>query len=149
MKRNKGLVAVIAAGLLFWTTPAIAMGSGNPYEDAQVGLDYVVYQPYVTAGLGLAHFGMTPCKNNHDEQIAARYGSSKRGFVLVENSNIWRCLAAPTNIQGGVRTTLTKSSADMLTGTTISIISIGLTTREITSIVANLKPRYIANHLSK
>jgi hypothetical protein len=149
MKRNKGLVAVIAAGLLFWTTPAMAMGSGNPYEDAQVGLDYVVYQPYVTAGLALAHFGMTPCKNNHDEQIAARYGSSKRGFVLVENSNIWRCLAAPTNIQGGVRATLTKSSADMLTGTTISIISIGLTTHEMTSIVANLKPRYIANRLSK
>ena len=149
MKPNKSLVAVIAAGLLFWSTPAMAMGSGNPYEDAQVGLDYVVYQPYASAGLGLAHFGMNPCKNNHDEQIAARYGAGKRAFVLVQNSSTWRCLAAPTNILGGVRTTFTKPSADMLTGTTISIISIGLTRHEIANIVANLKPRYVANQLSK
>ena len=52
MKNKVTLLALLVAGLLAMSTlPAHAMGSGNPYQDAQVGLNYVVYQPSFTAGL--------------------------------------------------------------------------------------------------
>ena len=57
-------ITLVVASLGFMATstlPALAMGSGNPYQDAQVGLNYVVYQPTYTAGLSLKNFGMHKC----------------------------------------------------------------------------------------
>ena len=57
------------------------MGSGNRYEDAQVGLDYVVYEPINTAGLRVANFTMDNCHNNHDMELDVLYGSGKKFFI--------------------------------------------------------------------
>lgn len=149
MKINRSLAGLLSAGLLLWATPAFAMGSGNPYEDAQVGLDYVVYQPIATAGLSLAHFGMNPCRNNHDEQIIAKYGSAKRYFIILENSRKWSCHVAATIVNGATKTVLLKPSADMLTGTSITLLAVGLSSTEINKVVASLKPRYIAQHSTR
>ena len=59
MKRWTVLAAAAAAltMLAAGAAPASAMGSGNPYQDMQVGVTYTVYQQSFVAGLGLQHFG--------------------------------------------------------------------------------------------
>lgn len=49
--------AIAGAGLVAVATPAMAMGSGNPYQDMQVGVTYTVYEPTFTAGLKQQHVG--------------------------------------------------------------------------------------------
>ena len=54
------LLASTAAALVMavaGTTAASAMGTGNPYQDHQVGVGYLVYQPRFVAGLGIQHVG--------------------------------------------------------------------------------------------
>lgn len=50
-------LAATAVALLMVATPAVAMGTGNPYQDHQVGVGYTVYQPSFVAGLGIQHVG--------------------------------------------------------------------------------------------
>lgn len=51
-----GITAAAATTTAFAGTAA-AMGSGNPYEDMQVGVTYTVYEPTFTAGLKQQHVG--------------------------------------------------------------------------------------------
>jgi hypothetical protein len=121
----------------------IEMGSGNHFEDAQVGLDYVVFEPVFTAGLALKNFTLIPCGNNHDEALSARYGSGKKIFTLIETSSTYKChLPAITIIAGGVSTSATKPGAGMLTGTSLRVISRGLSNSEITLLMKKLKPKF-------
>ncbi len=49
--------ALTGAGLVAVAAPAMAMGSGNPYQDMQTGVTYTVYEPTFTAGLKQQHVG--------------------------------------------------------------------------------------------
>jgi len=123
--------------------PAQAMGSGNPYEDAQVGLNYVVYQPSYTAGLGLKHFGMHKCGMG-DLALNVNYGSGKKNFLLTESSIKNVCPMNMMLIRGATRTVMTKPGAGNLTPTQVVVISVGIPRAQITQLFSHLVPRYTA-----
>ena len=54
MKKLLGIIgaATLTFGLI---APAQAMGSGDAYENMQVGVTYTVYEPSFTAGLKAQH----------------------------------------------------------------------------------------------
>jgi hypothetical protein len=73
-------VAVAGAGtgalLAALAVPASAMGSPNPYENAQVGLTYPVYQPKTVLGLPISSFKLLSCGTGKDESVFATYGKA-------------------------------------------------------------------------
>ncbi len=56
--------------------PVAAMGSPNPYENAQVGLTYPVYQPKTLLGLSMSSFKLLACGGGQDESVYATYGKA-------------------------------------------------------------------------
>ena len=76
------LVATAAA------VPASAMGSGDAYENMQVGVTYTVYEPSFTAGLKAQHVGGNDlCPPGTEQNLLATYGKrSKRQFTLWEGN---------------------------------------------------------------
>ena len=85
------LLASTAAALVMavaGTTAASAMGTGNPYQDHQVGVGYLVYQPSFVAGLGIQHVGGDQmCPPGIDESLTAVYGKhSGRQFTMNEGN---------------------------------------------------------------
>jgi hypothetical protein len=80
--RGPVLARVVAAGagvgatLAALAVPAAAMGGPNPYDDAQVGLTYPVYQPTTLLGLPMTSFKLLPCPAGQDESVYATYGKA-------------------------------------------------------------------------
>jgi hypothetical protein len=80
--RGGVLVRVVAAGagtvafLGALAIPAVASGGPNPWEGAQVGLTYPVYQPKTVLGLPRASFKMLSCGAGQDESVFATYGTA-------------------------------------------------------------------------
>jgi hypothetical protein len=144
MKFKSSVIAVVMAGFLASTAlPALAMGSGNPYEDAQVGLNYVVYQPSFTAGLSLKNFGMHKCGIG-DLALNINYGSGKHNFLLTESSTKNICVQNQMLIRGATRTVVTKPGAGTLTSTQIVIVSVGIERAQLNVIFSHFVPRYTA-----
>ncbi|MEI7972111.1 MAG: hypothetical protein WCI10_06180, partial [Actinomycetota bacterium] len=86
------LVAVLLiAGLTVHLVPVGAMGSGDPYEDAQVGLTYGVYKPAETLGLRLKHFQLLECQPGMENWVATRYGFGKRKIDIYQTMSGDRC----------------------------------------------------------
>ena len=139
MKNKVTLLALLVAGLLAMSTlPAHAMGSGNPYQDAQVGLNYVVYQPSFTAGLTRKNFGMHTCGVAKDQAINVNYGSRKRNFLLTETSVDNICPMNMMLIRGATRTVVTKPAVGNLTATQVVIISVGIERAQLNKIFSHL-----------
>ena len=88
LKRALVSAATFAVAFAFTGTSAQAMGSGNIYEDLQVGVSYAVYEPNYTAGLKERHSGATyPCPKGTDENVLAEYGSAKKSLLTVIEGN--------------------------------------------------------------
>ena len=56
--------------------PAAASGSPNPWEGAQAGLTYPVYQPKTVLSLPQASFKLLSCGAGQDESVFATYGTA-------------------------------------------------------------------------
>ncbi len=139
-------IAIVVAALGFAassTLPALAMGSGNPYQDAQVGLNYVVYQPSYTAGLTLKSFGMHKCGVG-DLALNINYVSGKKNFLLTESSVKNICPMNMMLIRGATRTVVTKPGAGNLTATQVVVISVGIPRAQLNLLFSHLVPRYTA-----
>ena len=67
-----GTGALVAALAL----PAAASGSPNPWEGAQVGLTYPVYQPKTVLALPQSSFKLLSCGSGQDESIFATFGTA-------------------------------------------------------------------------
>ncbi len=81
--------AVVGLGIVASAAPAFAMGTGNPYEDIQVGVGYTVYQPSFTAGLKTPKTatGGDDCKPGVDENLVVAYGpKATPSFVVYEGN---------------------------------------------------------------
>ena len=68
------------------TSPAQAMGSGNPYIDAQTGLDFVLYKPSNTVGLSQTKFQVLPCSTGGVEWIAVTFSHGKKSIQVMETA---------------------------------------------------------------
>ncbi len=145
MKIRRSLVPVLAAGILATNViPALAMGSGNPYQDAQTGLNYVVYQPSYTVGLTLKTFGMTTCGVGRDESVSVQYGTGKKSLTLTESSAKNICPMNMMLIRGATRTVVNKPGAGTLAGTQVVTISVGIPRAQLNQFFAHLVPKYTA-----
>lgn len=89
MKRVLGVVAALVLGVasVVLGTPALAMGSGNAYEDMQVGVSYTVYQPGYTGGLGQTGLGNTTCTDGSEENTIVLYGRASKATLAVWEGN--------------------------------------------------------------
>ena len=95
-KSRRGILAVTAAavaglGMVASALPAQAMGTGNPYEDIQVGVTYTVYQPSFTAGLTMPKkaSGDGNCPSGTEENLVVKYGTkSGAQFTVFEGNPI-------------------------------------------------------------
>lgn len=95
-KSRRGTLAAAAAavaglGLFASALPAQAMGTGNPYEDIQVGVTYTVYQPSFTAGLKTPKkaSGDGNCPSGTEENLVVKYGTnSGLQFTVFEGNPI-------------------------------------------------------------
>lgn len=142
MKIKANLVSLLVAGFLVATTvPALAMGTGNPYEDAQVGLNYVVYQPSYLAGLSLKNFGMHKCGVG-DLAINAEYSNGKQSIFLTESSTSNICPITEMLIRGATRTVITEPGGGSLTTTQVTTISVGIQRAQLNVFFSHLVPRY-------
>ena len=82
--RFVSVVAVAGIAASIGVSPVSAMGSGDAYEDLQVGVTYTVYEPSFTAGLKAQHIGGNDlCPPGTEQNLLATYGKrSKRQFTL-------------------------------------------------------------------
>ena len=142
--RGKAVSAVVAGLLVLSAVPAIAMGTGNPYEDAQVGLNYVVYQPSYTAGLTLQKFGMHTCAAGQDEALNVNYVAGKKSILLTEYASTNFCPENFMLIRGATRTVVNKPGAGTLTATQIVTISVGIERAQLNVFFSLLVPRATA-----
>ena len=84
MRRCVGVVAIVGIAATIGTSPVSAMGSGDAYENMQVGVTYTVYEPSFTAGLKAQHIGGNDlCPAGTEQNLLAKYGKrSNRQFTL-------------------------------------------------------------------
>jgi|GEM_PF-1219202 len=89
------LVSTALFSLLFVGTavdPSIAMGSGNPFQDAQTGLSYQIWQPGTgsTKDLTLRSFKLLSCGAKQEQWLAAIYGEA-RSVQFLETDAAVKC----------------------------------------------------------
>jgi hypothetical protein len=103
--RRHAILTTTAAGIaaLAFAAPATAMGSGNPYQDLQVGVTYSVYQPTFTAGLKAQHVGGNlNCQAGTDQNLLGMYGRQNgRQFSITEGNP----MCSDIGVGGAVLTT--------------------------------------------
>jgi len=82
---------IFVAILLFFTwlalsnsTVAAAMGSGNPYLDAQTGVTYSLYKPVNTSGLVQTKFSLLDCGVGIEQWVAVRFASGKKVIEVMQ-----------------------------------------------------------------
>lgn len=146
LRKPRSAIALLLAILsTFSMVSANAMGTGNPYLDAQSGLNYVVYQPSYVAGLVLSSHTLVPsCHQGSDESFSAVYGTGKKFFTLSETSSKSICAMNMMLVRGATRTVVNKPGAGTLTGTQVVIISVGVPRSELNKVLASLKAKYKA-----
>ena len=80
-------VFVAGAALIAGATTSHAMGTGNPYQDHQVGVSYVVYQPTTTSGLAQTDTGGPVCSDGSDENLVVTYGTRATTELAIWEGN--------------------------------------------------------------
>ena len=103
--------ALVTASALA-TAPVHAMGSGNPYEDFQVGVSYTIYQPSFTNGLKERQVQSIDCGSgaNMEDSLVGNYAQNKkqsqwyqgRYFALLQGDPI--CADGALGANMGTRT---------------------------------------------
>ena len=75
---TKAAVAAVGSGALLaaLAIPASASGNPNPWDGAQVGLTYPVYQPKTVLAQPMTSFKLLSCGAGQDESIFATFGKA-------------------------------------------------------------------------
>lgn len=86
---------VVFALALAFAAGALAMGSPSPWQNAQVGLDYALYQPSTTMNLNRTALKTVACGTGQNPSVFATYGNAYapqsnfgklKGFSIAEGS---------------------------------------------------------------
>jgi len=86
----KRLLGVVAASALVVGVagPAVAMGTGDAYENMQVGVTYTVYEPSYTAGIKAQHAGGNDlCQKGTEQNLMVIYGKANSQRLTVTEGN--------------------------------------------------------------
>jgi len=85
MKRRRRTITLLVLSLLSLATiPANAMGSGDPYLDAQTGLTYSMYKPVNTLGLPQTAFKVLVCGGGGEEWVYTRFSKGKKQIEVMQ-----------------------------------------------------------------
>jgi hypothetical protein len=85
MKRRRRTITLLVLSLLFISAiPASAMGSGDPYLDAQTGLTYSLYKPVNTLGLPQTAFKVLVCGGGGEEWVYTRFSKGKKQIEVMQ-----------------------------------------------------------------
>jgi len=139
MRRRIGL---IAAALVIATIPtAFAMESGNPYVDAQTGLQYGVYEPTNTLGLPFTSINLASCKAGNDDAIVANYAKGAKRIIVTERMTTTVCTAKQLGLGKitsvvHVKITPTKNFKPVA----IDIYGVGFTAAQLAPVTQSLLP---------
>ena len=88
IRSTAAIAAFAGVTLVAAAAPALAMGSGNPFQDMQDGVTYTVYQPGFTAGLKARHVGPNLFTDpGVDQNLAAIYGKTNGRNVNITEGN--------------------------------------------------------------
>jgi len=139
MRRRIGL---FTAGLVIATTPAaFAMGSGNPYVDAQTGLQYGVYEPTNTLGLPFASINLKSCKAGDDDAIVATYAHAAKQIIVTERMTTTVCTAKQLSLGKFSSVVHVKiTPAKIFKPVAIDIYGVGYTAAELAPVTQSLLP---------
>ena len=86
----KKVVAFFLVLVFLSPTTAIAMGSGNKYQDAQTGVSYQILQPTYVGDLLIRSFNMQSCGAKNEQWLAAIYGED-RSIQILETDAAVKC----------------------------------------------------------
>ncbi len=86
------LIPALALAAILTPSHAMAMGSGNKYQDAQTGLSYLIWQPGTgsTKDLTLKSFNLLSCGAKNEQWLAAIYGET-RSIQFLETDAAVKC----------------------------------------------------------
>jgi len=86
----KRLVALLLVLAFLSPNPALAMGSGNKYQDAQTGVSYQILQPTYVGDLLPRSINMQSCGSKSEQWLAAIYGED-RSIQILETDAAAKC----------------------------------------------------------
>jgi len=135
-------MGLFAAGLVIATTPAaFAMGSGNPYVDAQTGLQYGVYEPTNTLGLPFTSINLKSCKAGDDDAIVATYAQAAKQIIVTERMTTTVCTAKQLGLGKFSSVVHVKiTPAKIFKPVAIDIYGVGYTAAELAPVTQSLLP---------
>ena len=139
MRRRIGL---IATALVIATIPsAFAMGSGNPYVDAQTGLQYGVYEPTNTLGLPFTSINLTSCKMGDDDAIVANYAKGAKKIIVTERMTTTACSTKQLGLGKLTSVVHVKvTPAKIFKPVAIDIYGVGFTAAQLAPVTQSLLP---------
>ena len=139
MRRRIGL---IAAALVIATIPtAFAMGSGNPYVDAQTGLQYGVYEPTNTLGLPFTSINLASCRVGDDDAIVANYAKGAKKIIVTERMTSTACSTKQLGIGKFTSVVHVKvTPAKIFKSVAIDIYGVGFTAAQLAPVTQSLLP---------
>ncbi len=79
------ITVLIASQALLLAPSALAMGSGDKFLDAQVGLTYQIWKPTTTNKISIGSFRLLSCGAGNEQWLAAIYGKNKPQIQILEN----------------------------------------------------------------
>lgn len=81
-------VSLVAGAAVLLAPGALAMGTGDPYLDLQVGVSYTVYKPSFTAGIGVQQGGSDiTCPPGTEANLLVVYGKRTARQFSVHEGN--------------------------------------------------------------
>ena len=105
---------ILALLILVTSLPigAFAMGSGDPYLDAQTGLTYSLYKPVNTLGLSQTEFKLLPCGGGGEEWVYTKFSKGKKKIEVMQAMKGLHCSDPGLSV---------KSLSIKINGTTASV----------------------------
>ena len=86
----KKLLALTLALTFTLPSSALAMGSGDKYQDAQTGVSYQILKPAYVGDLLIRSFNMQSCGSKNEQWLAAIYGED-RSIQFLETDSAVKC----------------------------------------------------------
>ena len=84
MRARRIVASLICILALLAPNVANAMGSGDPYLDAQTGLTYSLYKPVNTLGLPQTAFKVLVCGGGGEEWVYTRFSKGKKQIEVMQ-----------------------------------------------------------------
>ena len=87
---SRTLFSALLLAILLPST-ASAMGSGNPYLDAQTGLTYSLYKPVNTVGLTQSKFQLLTCGGGGEQWVYTSFAKGKKKIEIMQTMKGAHC----------------------------------------------------------